>query len=71
MKDPTLPFLQDSPSYMENGEVLDQMLEDARIRYIIGEIDKVELRQIWADWHAQGGSQLIEELNALYKIRKQ
>ena len=56
---------------MENGEVLDQMLEDARIRYIIGEIDKVELRQIWADWHAQGGSQLIEELNALYKIRKQ
>ena len=71
VKDPTLPFLQDSPSYMENGEVLDQMLEDARIRYIIGEIDKEELRQIWADWHAQGGSQLIEELNALYKIRKQ
>lgn len=71
IKDPTLPFLQDSPAYMENGEVLDQMLEDARIRYIIGEIDKEELRQIWANWHAQGGSQLIEELNALYKIRKQ
>ena len=35
IKDPTLPFLQDSPAYMENGEVLDQMLEDARIRYII------------------------------------
>ena len=50
--------------------MLDRMLADARVRYIIGEIDEEELEQLWDTWREMGGSQLIEEVNALYKVRR-
>jgi putative aldouronate transport system substrate-binding protein len=70
VKNPVLPFIQDSPTYMRDGEMLDRMLADARVRYIIGEIDEEELEQLWDTWREMGGSQLIEEVNALYKVRR-
>ena len=70
VKNPVLPFIQDSPTYMKDGEMLDRMLADARVRYIIGEIDEENLEQLWDAWREMGGSQLIEEVNALYKVRR-
>lgn len=70
VKNPVLPFIQDSPAYMQEGEELDRMIRDARVRYIIGEIDEEELKQTWNDWAEKGGIRLIEEVNALYKLHR-
>lgn len=70
IKNPVLPFLHDSDTYMESGEKLTQMIQDARIEYIIGAIDMDEWKERTEEWRTQGGDQLILELNELYQNGK-
>lgn len=70
VKNPVLPFIQDSPTYMQEGEELERMIRDARVRYIIGEIGEEELEMVWESWREKGGIRLIEEVNSLYKLRR-
>lgn len=69
VKNPVLPFLNDSETYMESGERLDQMIQDARIEYIIGAIGKEAWEERIREWEKAGGDTLIQELNVLYQKR--
>ena len=44
------------------------MIQDARIEYIIGAIDKEEWETV-QEWYTSGGDRVIQELNVLYQER--
>jgi putative aldouronate transport system substrate-binding protein len=55
-----------SETYMTNGVQLDQIIADARIQYISGQIDEAGLQAAIDQWHASGGDQVLAEMNELY-----
>lgn len=61
---PATAYLINSETYSLNGANLDQIISDARTQYICGEIDLDGLKAAWDNWAAQGGTQVIEEVNA-------
>lgn len=63
---PAKGYLANSETYALNGGNMDQILTDARVQYICGQIDEAGLRTAWKLWGDQGGTQVIEEVNALY-----
>ncbi len=63
---PAAGYLVNSQTYSLNGANLDQILDDARTQYIVGQIDDVGLEAAWANWDSQGGSEVIKEVNALF-----
>lgn len=69
VKNPVLPFVNDSGTYLESGRKLEQMIQDARIEYIIGAIDKEEWEERVQEWYTSGGDRVIQELNVLYQER--
>lgn len=58
-----------SPTYVTNGTQLDQMIGDARIQYIAGQIDDAGLDAVIERWKSSGGDQVATELNELYASR--
>ena len=40
--------------------------EDARIQFIVGQIDEEQLKAQWDLWSKSGGDKVIEEVNAVY-----
>ncbi|SFK97969.1 putative aldouronate transport system substrate-binding protein [Paenibacillus sp. 1_12] len=66
---PALPLL--SKTYMEKGKQLDQVISDARTKFIIGEIDEKGFEQAVANWQKIGGDQVMAEYKTEYdKISK-
>ena len=64
-------ILSDSDEYTRNGVALDKIIEDARIQFIVGQIDEEQLKAQWDLWSKSGGDKVIEEVNAAYeKISK-
>ncbi|WP_202076558.1 extracellular solute-binding protein [Caldalkalibacillus salinus] len=61
---PTLTL--DSPTLVERGERLKQIISDATYNFIIGQIDKEGFEKAVENWRQQGGDQIIEEFNASY-----
>ena len=55
-----------SPTYVQNGAVLDQIITDARIQYLAGQIDEAGLRAEIERWRASGGDDVVAEMNELY-----
>jgi putative aldouronate transport system substrate-binding protein len=55
-----------SPTYTTNGVQLDQIIADARIQYISGQIDEAGLQAAIDQWHASGGDAVTTEMNELY-----
>ncbi|GAA4427744.1 extracellular solute-binding protein [Georgenia halophila] len=55
-----------SETYTERGAVLDQIITDARIQYLAGQIDEEGLRAEIQRWRDQGGEQIVQEMNELY-----
>ena len=45
---------------------LDKIIEDARIQFIVGQIDEEQLKAQWDLWSKSGGDKVIEEVNAVY-----
>jgi len=67
---PALGYLAQSDTYAECGSDLVQILDDARTQYICGQIDEAGLQAAFDQWNARGGTQVIEEVNALYAADK-
>lgn len=55
-----------SEVYSLKGAQLDDIIGDARIKYIVGQIDEDGLDEAEALWMSSGGKDLIAEMNELY-----
>ncbi|MBM7583414.1 putative aldouronate transport system substrate-binding protein [Caldicoprobacter guelmensis] len=55
-----------SETYGERGAQLDQIIDDASIKYIIGEIDEVGFNNALEEWRKNGGDNVIEEYTNEY-----
>ncbi len=61
-----------SPTEMEKGTQLDQIIMDARTKFIIGEIDEKGFQQALDNWRKSGGDKVIAEYEQEYaKTAKQ
>ena len=52
------------------GASLNQEVEDAQVQYIAGKIDLAGLQTVYANWHAQGGDDILAEYQAIYDAAK-
>jgi putative aldouronate transport system substrate-binding protein len=59
-----------SDTYSEKGSELDKIIEDARIKFIMGEIDEAGFDAAVAKWKKDGGDKIIEEYTAAYNKTK-
>lgn len=64
LSDPTIAF--NSATRTEMGGQLDQIILDARIKYIIGELDEAGFDAEMERWLSSGGSSVMEEFQAQY-----
>lgn len=62
---PAAPY--SSKTYMTKGAQLDDIISDARIKFIAGQIDENGLLEAVELWKKSGGNDIIEEVNELYK----
>ncbi|RIX49255.1 extracellular solute-binding protein [Paenibacillus nanensis] len=60
-----------SEVYAQKGQQLDNIIADARIQYIVGQIDDAGLDAAIKLWRETGGDDYIEEINKLYKESQQ
>src|SRR5699024_9336651 len=56
-----------SEVYSLKGSQLDDIIDDARIKYIVGQIDEDGLDEAEELWLKSGGQELIDEMNELYE----
>lgn len=68
---PAEVYLINSPAYADLGSFLQEMIDTARTRYILGDINKDQLKAVNEEWLASGGQIIIDEVNGLYKANKQ
>ena len=61
---PAEPFI--STVYSQKGQQLDNIINDARIKYIVGQLDEAGLLQAFETWKKSGGDDLVKEMNELY-----
>lgn len=59
-----------SNTYVRLGATLDNIIGDARIKFLAGQIDKSGVSAAVARWRSSGGDAVIKEMNALYKADK-
>lgn len=71
VSDPAAGILGDSDEYTKNGVALDKIIEDARIQFIVGQIDEEQLKAQWDLWSKSGGDKVIEEVNASWQALNQ
>lgn len=65
---PAEPFI--SQVYTEKGAQLDNILNDARIKFIVGQLDEAGFAAAIELWKKNGGDDLIKEMNELYAASK-
>ncbi|NIK75263.1 putative aldouronate transport system substrate-binding protein [Paenibacillus castaneae] len=65
---PAEPFI--SKVYTEKGAQLDNILNDARIKFIVGQLDEAGFNAALELWKKSGGNDLIKEMNELYAASK-
>lgn len=61
---PAEPFI--SKIYSEKGGQLDNIINDARIKFIVGQIDEAGFKSAVELWKKSGGDDLVQEMNELY-----
>lgn len=66
VSNPGKALLRTSDTYNSVGAQLDQLISDARIQYIVGELDEEGWKSVIESWRQQGGDKVIEEVNASY-----
>lgn len=67
VSNPASKYLNNSNTYSTNGANLDSILKDARVQYICMQIDESGLQAAFENWEKQGGTKVIEEVNAQIK----
>ncbi len=67
---PALSYLANSATYSDVGATLDEIIKQARTQYICGEIDEAGLQAAADAWLAQGGQQIMDEVNEQYQANK-
>ncbi|MBN1172747.1 MAG: hypothetical protein JXA67_11285, partial [Micromonosporaceae bacterium] len=55
-----------SKTQTEKGAQLDQIVADARIKYLAGQLDEDGLKAEIQRWYAEGGKQIAAEMNEQY-----
>ncbi|CAN7308673.1 extracellular solute-binding protein [Paenibacillus sp. LjRoot153] len=55
-----------SATYTQKGAQLDQLLEDARVKFIVGKIDEAGFMAEMEQWKKNGGTDYIKEMNEAY-----
>jgi putative aldouronate transport system substrate-binding protein len=65
---PGEPFV--SATYTQKGAQLDQMILDARVKFIVGKIDEAGYNAEIDLWLKSGGEQYVKEMNDLYAESK-
>lgn len=66
---PAEPLVSDV--YAQKGPQLDDIIIDAKVKYIVGQIDEQGFQDAIELWRKSGGNDYIEEINKLYKEIKQ
>ncbi|CAM4517272.1 extracellular solute-binding protein [Paenibacillus typhae] len=61
---PIQPFISDT--YSERGSELSKIIDDARVRFIMGDLDESGWNAAVAKWEQDGGAKVIEEYTAAY-----
>ncbi|MMZ69544.1 Lipoprotein LipO precursor [compost metagenome] len=52
--------------YSQKGSQLDNIINDARIKFIVGQLDEAGLKAAFEVWRNTGGDELVNEMNELY-----
>ncbi|OPH58385.1 hypothetical protein BC351_23820 [Paenibacillus ferrarius] len=65
---PAEPFI--SSVYSQKGQQLDNVINDARIKFIVGQSDEAALLAAFETWKKSGGDDLVKEMNELYAASK-
>ncbi|TBL70745.1 extracellular solute-binding protein [Paenibacillus thalictri] len=55
-----------SQTYSEKGTELDKIAQDARVKFVMGQIDEAGYNKLVSDWKTKGGDKVIEEYSAAY-----
>lgn len=59
-----------SNTYADRGAQLDQLISDARVQFVVGQLDEAGFKKVIEQWYAQGGQQVVDEYNAAYEALK-
>lgn len=62
--DPSAPFI--SAVYSQKGQQLGNIINDARIKFIVGQIDEKGWKEAIELWKKSGGDDYVKEINDLY-----
>jgi putative aldouronate transport system substrate-binding protein len=65
---PAAPYV--SATYVSKGAQLDNIVADARIKYLAGQIDEQGLKDAITLWNTSGGDKVKEEINQLWQDNK-
>jgi putative aldouronate transport system substrate-binding protein len=65
---PAEPFI--STVYTQKGPQMDNIIGDARIKYIVGQIDEAAFKAALELWKKSGGDEYTKEINDLYAAAK-
>jgi len=64
---PGFSVMPAAPTYLAQGATLNQIVPDARIKFLSGTIDEAKFKAEIQRWHAGGGDKIIEEVNGLVR----
>ncbi|MCY9668117.1 extracellular solute-binding protein [Paenibacillus alginolyticus] len=57
-----------SAAYTQKGAQLDQIIADARVKFIVGKIDEAGFKAEVDKWKSTGGDDFIKEINEAYTV---
>jgi putative aldouronate transport system substrate-binding protein len=68
--DPTTPIAMNSPTWISKQTSLNQIIDDAVINYIMGNIDLAGWQREVARWYAEDGQKALDELQVAYSAAR-
>ncbi len=64
---PAMAYLNQSETYVSENGTISSIITDAQVRFCAGVDSWDDFEAAVAEWESRGGTQIIEEVNALYK----
>ncbi|MBD2845527.1 extracellular solute-binding protein [Paenibacillus sp. IB182496] len=66
--DPSAPL--DSPTYIERGQALQQIITDATYQYVLGDLDAAGFQKAIDRWKSEGGDKIMQEYTEAYQAQQ-